>query len=298
MKYLSQTQKLGILAVSAMVLSACGTSHVPQANETDFSGNDFNHELARNYREFSNFEAYEMHDWSDAILYADKALASANGNPPWPDDMKSRSIDGDTEKAELREARRRLVAALENGAARAAPKNTASAQSNFDCWVEQQEEGWQVADIAACKDGFYAAMAATDLAMAPEPVAKVEEPVVQVVKAAPTEPKLPTYLVFFDWDKSEITSEGSVIIDAFMKQVNGTGRTIQVSGYTDTSGSNAYNMKLSESRAESVKKLLVTHGVPADTITILSLGEDGEQLIATEDGVREARNRRVGVDLM
>lgn len=299
MNYLSRTGKLGMLAASAILLGACGTSLVPQANETDLSGTDFNHHLARNYRDSANFEAYKMYDWSDGILYADKALASAGGKPPAPDDMKSRSIDGAAEKDELIEARRQLVAALDGGAARAAPQNAASAQANFDCWVEQQEEGWQVEDIAACKEGFWTAMRATDLAMKPEPVkqAAVEPEPQPVAEAAPAAPKSATYLVLFDWDKSVITPEGMRVIDDAMSRLQGDSYSVRLIGHTDTSGTSEYNMALSEERAEAVKQVLVARGVSPSAISTSWVGESGVQRVTTVNGVREADNRWVGINL-
>ena len=73
----SRMTRLAIVAVPALMLMACAESHVPQMNAVDMTGNDFDRQLARNYKELSNFEAYKMYDWSDAVTYADKAMASA-----------------------------------------------------------------------------------------------------------------------------------------------------------------------------------------------------------------------------
>jgi len=301
LQYLSKITKTTILAASVIVLGACGTSLVPEANKTDLSGTDFNHHLARNYRDFANFEAYEMYDWRDGILYADKSLASAAGEPPTPDDMNSRSIDGEANRVELRDARRSLITALDNGAASITPQNAASAQANFDCWVEQQEEGWQLDDIAACKDGFWTAMKATDLAMAPKPAeTAMAQPAAVVAPSSPEKPAMPEtaiYQVFFEWDKATMTPEGFKAIDEVMTRLGGTNHTVELLGHTDTSGTEAYNMQLSEARAETVKRQLIARGVSPDSITTRWIGETGTQRVATADGVRESRNRWVGIDL-
>lgn len=112
--------------------------------------------------------------------------------------------------------------------------------------------------------------------------------------AAPTGPVTQNeYLVFFDWNKSNVTPKSdSVIADA----VKAWGKTVQykVVGHTDTSGSAAYNQKLSVRRAEAVKKALVAKGVPAKSIATSGKGES-QLLVPTGDNVREPSNRRAQI---
>jgi OOP family OmpA-OmpF porin len=65
-----------------------------------------------------------------------------------------------------------------------------------------------------------------------------------------------------------------------------------VVGHTDTSGSNAYNDKLSVRRAEAVRDALVANGVQSGAISLEGRGES-DPLVSTADGVPEERNRRV-----
>jgi outer membrane protein OmpA-like peptidoglycan-associated protein len=67
-----------------------------------------------------------------------------------------------------------------------------------------------------------------------------------------------------------------------------------VNGYTDSSGSPAYNLKLSQRRADSVAKELVSDGVQRSEIDIHGYGET-HPLVPTADGVREPQNRRVEI---
>ncbi len=69
---------------------------------------------------------------------------------------------------------------------------------------------------------------------------------------------------------------------------------IQVNGYTDTSGTPAYNQALSIRRARSVQAELVKDGVPANVIAIAGFGETN-LLVPTGPGVREPQNRRVQI---
>ena len=70
----------------------------------------------------------------------------------------------------------------------------------------------------------------------------------------------------------------------------------KVSGYTDLSGTAAYNQSLSVRRAQSVEAELVRDGVAEAEITIRGLGE-ANPLVPTAKGVREPQNRRVEIVL-
>jgi len=115
--------------------------------------------------------------------------------------------------------------------------------------------------------------------------------------AAPAPAPAKTYLVFFDWDKSNLTPRATQIISqAASDSHTANVTTIDVSGYTDTSGTPDYNQGLSERRAQSVAAQLVTDGVPQSEIEIHAYGET-HLLVPTGPGVREPQNRRVEIVL-
>jgi outer membrane protein OmpA-like peptidoglycan-associated protein len=105
----------------------------------------------------------------------------------------------------------------------------------------------------------------------------------------------PSFMVFFDWDRSNLSQQALNTIkqaaDAF--RTKGNAR-ITATGHTDTSGPEAYNMALSLRRANTVKDALVRDGVPATAIAVVGRGEQG-LLVQTADGVREPQNRRVEI---
>ncbi len=103
------------------------------------------------------------------------------------------------------------------------------------------------------------------------------------------------FLVFFDWDKSTITPEGMQIIQQAAAAFRaGAPVTIQVTGYTDRSGSPGYNQRLSERRANAVAQALSRLGVPRQQMAVSGRGENDNR-VPTADGVREPQNRRVEI---
>ena len=105
----------------------------------------------------------------------------------------------------------------------------------------------------------------------------------------------PSFMVFFDWDRSNLSQQalGTIQQAANAFKTKGNAR-ITATGHTDTSGPESYNMALSLRRANAVKDALVRDGVPATAITVMGVGEKG-LLVPTADGVREPQNRRVEI---
>ena len=105
-----------------------------------------------------------------------------------------------------------------------------------------------------------------------------------------------TYLVFFDWDRADLTVRArQIVAQAAQASTRATTR-IEVDGYTDLSGTAIYNQRLSVRRAQSVQAELVRDGVGRDEISIQGYGE-ANPLVPTQAGVREPQNRRVEIIL-
>lgn len=115
------------------------------------------------------------------------------------------------------------------------------------------------------------------------------------VPAAPPPVARRVFLVFFDWDRATITRDGMQIVqqaaDAYK---SGAPVQIQVTGYTDASGSVGYNQRLSERRANAVADALARLGVPRSDMMVSGRGKN-DQRVPTADGVREPQNRRVEI---
>jgi outer membrane protein OmpA-like peptidoglycan-associated protein/outer membrane protein W len=126
----------------------------------------------------------------------------------------------------------------------------------------------------------------------PPPPAAAPAPV-----AAPAPEPARTYLVFFDWDRSDLTPRArQIVAEAASASTHVQTTRIEVNGYTDLSGTAEYNQKLSVRRAQSVEAELVRDGVSQGEISIHGYGESNP-LVPTAKGVREPQNRRVEIIL-
>jgi outer membrane protein OmpA-like peptidoglycan-associated protein len=100
----------------------------------------------------------------------------------------------------------------------------------------------------------------------PAPVAQPEQPTQPVDVAK-------TYIVFFDFNKSNLSAEAQAVVAEAAEAYKATGSVkVDVIGHTDTVGSASYNQSLSERRAASVAAELVRLGVPSDAITTSGRG--------------------------
>ena len=112
---------------------------------------------------------------------------------------------------------------------------------------------------------------------------------------APPAPPPPTYSVFFDWNSFAVSPGGSEVIQLAANAYRaGAPVTVQVTGYTDTSGSPSYNERLSVRRARAVAASLARDGVPPGAMVVTGRGEN-DLRVPTPDGVREPQNRRVEI---
>jgi iron complex outermembrane recepter protein len=114
--------------------------------------------------------------------------------------------------------------------------------------------------------------------------------------AAAPAPSVPhSYLVFFDFNRSDLTSQATAIVNQAASNAGPAHVTqLTVTGHTDTVGSDAYNMRLSRRRAESVAEQLEKDGIASSEIQIVAKGKR-DLLVPTADGVKEPQNRRVQI---
>lgn len=203
------------------------------------------------------------------------------------------------------------VASLFATAALAVSVSGASAQN----WVNSQGQPWKNGTGQYCwRDAFWTPANANETcdgapakappappvpAPAPAPVAPPAAPVVPVVPPAPVSEKV-TFAAdaFFDVAKSVLKPDARAKLDDLVAKTKDVNLEVIIAvGHTDSDGSDAYNQKLSVSRAESVKKYLVSKGIEANRV--YSEGKGEKQPVAdnkTRDG--KAKNRRVEIEVV
>jgi outer membrane protein OmpA-like peptidoglycan-associated protein len=120
-------------------------------------------------------------------------------------------------------------------------------------------------------------------------------PTVAPPPPAPPPAQTNSFMVFFDWDRSNLSQQALATIGqaANAYKTKGSARVV-ATGHADRSGPENYNMALSLRRANAVKDALVRDGVPATAISVVGKGES-QPLVPTADGVREPQNRRVEI---
>jgi OmpA-OmpF porin, OOP family len=133
----------------------------------------------------------------------------------------------------------------------------------------------------------------------PAPKPEPEKPKPEPEKPKPVAEKV-TFAadVLFDFDKATIKPEGRSKLDDISAKAKGVNLEVVIAiGHADSTGSDAYNQRLSVRRAESVKAYLVSRGVAANRIYTEGKGE--KQAVAdnkTRDG--RAKNRRVEIEVI
>ena len=160
-------------------------------------------------------------------------------------------------------------------------KTSSNVSSSFDFKAQSVMVGLRYTFGATPAKAPLAAAVAAPAPQAPQPVKK---------------PDLPrNYIVFFDWDKSELTVEARQIIAAAASNADAMNLIrIELTGHADRSGTDAYNMGLSQTRATAVRGELQRLGLKSWEISTAARGES-DPLVATNDGVREPQNRRVEI---
>ena len=115
-----------------------------------------------------------------------------------------------------------------------------------------------------------------------------------VAQQSPREP----FRIFFDWGKPDINRDAAVILEqVLVEQARDPASQLRIEGHSDRSGGTAPNQRAAWKRADRVRAYLAERGVAPSRMTMASHGEE-RPIVPTEDGVREAQNRRVEIRLV
>jgi OOP family OmpA-OmpF porin len=272
----------------ALLLANCAYVDIDDVRGMEPQGTDFTKALFNEYVTLADEEVAEYH-WDAASHYASKAQVAGGGEAILPDDPANFDLPADM-MGEFNDARARLLTALDGGGRDVAPADAAHAQAKYDCWIEEQEEGFQPDDIARCKNAFWGSLAVVEAAL---------KPAEEMAMPAEEEPAWPgPYIIYFGFDQDAIVESAMGVISEIAAQIASAGPSkVTVYGHADRAGSDEYNMGLSRRRADNVANALAAAGVSGDLLEIMEFGES-QPLVPTDDGVRNPENRRVEITLV
>lgn len=101
--------------------------------------------------------------------------------------------------------------------------------------------------------------------------------------------------MFFAFDRAEITPVAAEVLDRALIDFRRSGLArFQIDGHADRSGTDAYNQRLSERRAQAVAEYLMARGVMPQQMAMRSFGES-QPRVPTADGQRNDQNRRAEI---
>jgi OmpA-OmpF porin, OOP family len=237
----------------------------------------FDQALASDYADYAN-TLHQDNNYVDVDYFSRKGLAAANGVTVPPEDQSRFLIPLEVPekfRSELADGRGRLVTALNGGARDRAPAVAARAQVSYDCWVNSMEDDWQVGANGVCRKQFETAMNQLENR-----------------SAAATSRE---FRVYFDFDQAQLGPGAQQILQQIAQQAKQDPNLhVVLVGKADRTGTDAYNLALSQRRADAVRQILVENGVPAANIDARWVGER-EPPVPTAAGVREPRNRVVEI---
>lgn len=267
-----------MLGVSALALAGC--TNLPGSslgatfsaerylNGEHGSDADFNSALAKEYTELGRRAAFKDVLWLNSTAYIAKAQQAEAGVTPAPWTPAELGVDGDA--TALYDQVVATIAANKD----ARPAACARAQAMWDQYLEALRGGptfcVKPEDARALLDEALAA-------------------------CGPTGPA--NFVVYFGFDKSNLTDEARKVVDEVVAAVQSMGATaLSVVGHADTVGSVEYNQGLSERRAHTVADALAERGIPQGAMTLAGRSEL-ELAVPTADNVKEPLNRRVEITL-
>lgn len=305
MRIFRTNRTLATAGVGALALTMAGCSsynadpevlsrNMSTANSIEASGDTYEDTLVRQYRSLAVFEHEEMRDDRDANRWAEKAITAGRAGDVDAEDPQKWELND----AEVQDAYVRLNTVKQGGGMEHAPVSLAVAQTRFDCWVEQLDEGFQPDHIADCKSAYMRAMDRAERQVA-------EAQSMQQQAAAEPEPmpaKKEVVLPFqlrFPFDVANLQSEHQQTLDQIADAIrNKNPEEVVIDGYADRAGPADYNVGLSERRAKAVRQALSQRGIENIRVRInTDWHGENDPIVQTDDGVPNEINRRVEVSV-
>ncbi|MGR5069149.1 MULTISPECIES: OmpA family protein [Vibrio] len=165
-----------------------------------------------------------------------------------------------------------------------------SVRAEYQRYHDMTDDTWKNMDA-----NFFGIGVNYKFAAAPVAAAVVTEEVVQEAVVLTKTHKEEYGTGTFEFNSAKLTNEVSERLNNFVNFLNEYPQAkVEITGYTDSSGPAAYNLKLSERRAQAVADYLIAAGIDADRFTVKGMGEEDPVADNSTPEGRE-KNRRVEV---
>lgn len=241
-------KKQALMVLSLGMLTACGhysedlasMDTVQPQDIAPAAGNDFSAYLAHEYMELAKQEN-AAYDYQAAMMFTNKAKAAQKGEEVSPFAFRDFEIDSQYE-GEVEQKRLELLGALQS---KNSPENyftLAKAQTQFDSWLEQLEEGHQPKQIQTCAESFDAAMK------------KVENPLADEVNYT---------LTFASGSTNVQTTAQQKLHEAIRFYQENPQYGFTVIGYINNAAAEAGQYNIAVQRALNVRDMLIKAGIPS-----------------------------------
>ena len=203
-----------------------------------------------------------------------------------------------TQVSELDDVRSAIADARKAGAETCAPAELAKAEAKqlYAAHEIDEHSGYNDREASDLAQEAIAAAKAAKAKCAPKPVAKPKpRPVVKPTpKPKPAKPEVISLKgVFFEINSATLTAGSTQVLNQAVDTLNKRKDVkVEIAAHTDSRGKAAYNLHLSELRAQSVKYYLVKHGIDALRLTAKGYGET-KPIADNKTKAGRAQNRRV-----
>ncbi|MDD2915222.1 MAG: OmpA family protein [Gallionella sp.] len=276
---------LSLIAIA--ILSGCNS--VPPKNEALTAAHS-SYNSARENPQVSNLAALELKEAGDSLSKADDAMSKGQGT----DTVNHLSYIANQKVGIAQETAKRKTAelAVANAASKRDQVRLEARTAEADASKQKVAEMQETADSQAAELAAADANAESDQALIAQQEQQLRE-----LSAKKTDRGLVVTLgdVLFSVNKSELKSGGirnmQKLAD-FLRQY--PNQKVLVEGFTDSTGSDSYNLGLSERRANAVRTALIDMGVNSDRITMRGYGE-AFPVASNETKVSRQLNRRVEI---
>lgn len=221
-----------------------------------------------------------------------------------PEDPSRRNLDS-ADAAYAKATYRRLLRAYRSGMPGTRTEQLADAQSNYDCWLSDTEEGRNPVRADGCRTALEAAMAIIDPKIWPAGPIYPTKAVAPATATAPADRPKPAivaslpvrHLLFFRNNSADLSQESLAVLDAAARDAAAFPKAdIRVAGFTDRTGDDDYNRNLSLRRTAAVSRALRARGIDTLRVDEVAIGETA-MAIPTSDDIAEPRNRRVEIEI-